>query len=50
MLNDEMEEKKGDYITDKYDLTGTTDLFRFIYAPRQCSLYFYVGETVQNAN
>ena len=36
--------------TVSYSATGATTMFRFIYAQGNGSLYFYVGETVQNAN
>ena len=42
--------KKGDSISIAYDLGGATELFRFIYAQGNGTLYFYVGETVQNAS
>ena len=42
--------KKGDNIGIQYNATGSTNAFRFIYAQGNGSLYFYVGETVQNAN
>ena len=41
---------KNDNVVISYNLTGDTGLFRFIYAQGNGSLYFYVGETVQNAN
>lgn len=42
--------KNGEDITCNYDGTFTVTIFRFIYAQGNGSLYFYVGETVQNAN
>lgn len=42
--------KKGTEVTINYSLGGTTNRFRFIYAQGNGSLYYYVGETVQNAN
>ena len=41
---------KGDKYTIVYSGTGSNVTFRFIYAKGNGSLYFYVGETVQNAN
>ncbi len=45
-----VEVKKGDVARATYDATGVTQYFRFVYAQGNGSLYFYVGETVQNAN
>lgn len=45
-----VEVKKGDNVFVTYDATGITQYFRFVYAQGNGSLYFYVGETVQNAN
>ena len=42
--------QKGAVATVSYNATGTTQAFRFLYARGNGSLYFYVGETVQNAN
>ena len=42
--------KKGDVITIKKTATGAVDIRYFIYAKGNGSLYYYVGETVQNAN
>lgn len=42
--------KRGDIFSIDYDAAGVTNSFRFIYARGNGSLYFYVGETVQNAN
>ena len=42
--------RKGDIVKVEYTLTGVTNTFRFVYAQGNGSLYFYVGETVQNAN
>lgn len=42
--------KKGDNIGIQYNATGSTNAFRFVYAQGNGSLYYYVGETVQNAN
>lgn len=41
---------RNDNVIFNYGLTGATSYFRFIYAQGNGSLYFYVGETVQNAN
>ena len=41
--------KKGAVVTATYGTTASTGI-RFIYAKGNGSLYFYVGETVQNAN
>ena len=41
---------KGDTVTTVYTADGGTNRFRFIYAKGNGSLYYYVGETVQNAN
>ena len=41
---------KGDRVNIQYSLGGDTVVFRFTYAQGNGSLYFYVGETVQNAN
>ena len=46
----EMFAKKGDVIKVGYDAGGSTNFFRFIYAQGNGSLYYYVGETVQNAH
>lgn len=42
--------KRGDIFSIDYDAKGVTNSFRFIYARGNGSLYYYVGETVQNAN
>lgn len=42
--------KRGDIFSIDYDAAGVTNSFRFIYARGNGSLYYYVGETVQNAN
>ena len=42
--------KKGDTYQVLYSGTGATNIFRFVYAQSNGDLYFYVGETVQNAN
>ena len=42
--------KRGDIFSIDYDAQGFTNSFRFIYARGNGSLYYYVGETVQNAN
>lgn len=42
--------KRGDIFSIDYDAAGVTNFFRFIYARGNGSLYYYVGETVQNAN
>ena len=42
--------KKNETVYIGYDCTGNTLKFRFIYAQGNGSLYYYVGETVQNAN
>ena len=42
--------KRGDIFSIGYDAAGVTNSFRFIYARGNGSLYYYVGETVQNAN
>lgn len=41
---------KGETITLGFNTTGAPEVFRFIYAQGNGSLYYYVGETVQNAN
>lgn len=41
---------KGETITLSFNTTGAPEVFRFIYAQGNGSLYYYVGETVQNAN
>ena len=41
---------KNDIYRVNYSYSGTTNHFRFIYAQGNGSLYFYVGETAQNAN
>ena len=41
---------KGETIRVDYTAGGATGGFKFIYAQGNGSLYFYVGETVQNAN
>ena len=41
---------KNDIYRVDYSYSGTTNNFKFIYAQGNGSLYFYVGETVQNAN
>lgn len=48
-----VEAKKGDVIELLYfnaNTSNTDNYFRFVYAQGNGSLYFYVGETVQNAN
>lgn len=42
--------KRGDIFSIDYDAAGVTNSFRIIYARGDGSLYYYVGETVQNAN
>ena len=42
--------KKGDIARVGYNLTGKTDYFGFVYAKGNGTLYYYVGETAQNAN
>lgn len=42
--------KKGQSTKIHYNAGGTVYAFRFVYAQGNGSLYFYVGETVQNAN
>ena len=42
--------RKGHVVACYYSFGGETKEFRFIYAKGNGSLYFYVGETVQNAN
>lgn len=42
--------KKGQSTKIYYNAGGTVYAFRFIYAQGNGSLYYYVGETVQNAN
>jgi hypothetical protein len=42
--------KRGDIFSIDYNAKGVTNSFRFIYARGNGSLYYYVGETVQNAN
>lgn len=42
--------KRGDIFSIVYDAAGVTNSFRIIYARGDGSLYYYVGETVQNAN
>lgn len=42
--------KKGDVYRINYTLTGTTHKFRFIYAKGNGNLYYYVGDTLQNAD
>jgi hypothetical protein len=42
--------KKGDIFKVAYGIYTETPTFRFTYAEGNGSLYFYVGETVQNAN
>lgn len=42
--------KRGDIAKVFYTADGATQVFRFIYAQGNGSLYYYVGETVQNAN
>lgn len=42
--------KRGDIFSIDYNAAGVTNSFRFIYARGNGSLYYYVGETVQNAN
>jgi hypothetical protein len=41
---------KGDSVQVSYTTGGVTYYFRFIYAQGNGSLYYYVGETVNNAN
>ena len=41
---------KGQVVTISYSNLAKTDNFEFIYAQGNGSLYYYVGETVQNAN
>ena len=41
---------KNDIYRVDYSYSGTTNNFKFVYAQGNGSLYFYVGETVQNAN
>lgn len=45
-----LEVRKGDTVRVTYDATGNTNDFKFCYAQGNGSLYYYVGETVQNAN
>lgn len=45
-----LECKKGGKATVLFSTVTSTNTFRFIYATGNGSLYFYVGETVQNAN
>lgn len=45
-----MKVSKGDEVLCNYTVTGSVEGFRFIYAKGNGSLYYYVGETVQNAN
>ena len=45
-----MEVKKGQKFQVYYTVAGTTNYFNFIYAQGNGDLYYYVGETVQNAN
>ena len=40
---------KGDRIEYYYAGTGTPDVFQFIYAKGNGSLYYYIGDTLQNA-
>lgn len=42
--------KRGDIFSIDYDAAGVINSFRIIYARGDGSLYYYVGETVQNAN
>ena len=42
--------KRGDTVKVEGSATGTINQFAFIYAQGNGSLYYYVGETVQNAN
>lgn len=42
--------KKGDVYRINYNLTGTTHKFRFIYAKGNGNLYYYVGDTLENAD
>lgn len=42
--------KKEHRVIIKYNLAGAADIFRFIYAQGNGSLYYYVGDTVQDAN
>lgn len=42
--------KKGDIVRCSYNVTGETHEFKFIYARGNGSLYYYVGETIQDAN
>ena len=41
---------KNDIYRVDYSYSGTTNKFKFVYAQGNGSLYYYVGETVQNAN
>ena len=41
---------KGQQVVFSYTAAGTLTFFRFIYAKGNGSLYFYVGETIQDAN
>lgn len=49
-IRENLECKKGDIVAVSYTAGGTTDLFKFIYAQGNGSLYYYVGETIQDAN
>ena len=42
--------KKHDIYNINYNLTGITHKFRFIYAKGNGNLYYYVGDTLQNAD
>ena len=46
----EIEVRKGDKVRITHNTSGNVLAFKFIYAQGNGSLYFYVGETVQNAN
>lgn len=46
----ELEVSKGDKVRITYNTAGNVLAFKFIYAKSNGSLYYYVGETVQNAN
>jgi hypothetical protein len=42
--------KKGDVVSALYTAGGQLKYFRFVYSQGNGSLYYYVGETVQNAH
>ena len=47
---EEIKVRKGDKVHITHNTSGNVLAFKFIYAQGNGSLYYYVGETVQNAN